>query len=997
MSDNIIPKKFVGLHSHSLSIFDSIGSPKEHIDFALKNGMDALALTDHGHQTGFAEQFSYAQKLNKQGIKFKGLFGVEAYFIPSLKDWNNLYEETKKQKLIEKEKKKASKKEQELLDTDEKSIKEEMDSISEDKEESGAVIENEEESKSNNYKNPLYQRNHLVLLAKNSEGLKAIFRIISESNISGFYRYPRVDFDMLRKFSKGNIIATTACIAGFPAKIIADNQIQTDWKLWQPNNDNLELIQGKLKEAIENFKEALGEENYYLELQFNKLGYQHLVNYHLIEASKRTKTPLVITADAHYSNPDHWKEREIYKLLGYKSLNKESNKSAIPSKIEELKCELYPKNAEQIWQSYKETSKDYNFYDDQIICEATERTYDIAHNQIGKVEVDRRVKLPSIHKLVSKKNIEKFQGENNELDEDVVAFKELKELCIEGLKKKGKTTQQEYIDRLKMELDVIKHLKLAKYFLTTKKMLDIIRDKQIIGFGRGSGAGSLINYLLEITGVDSIKYDLLFQRFLNKKKVGMADVDNDVSNRDDALTLIKEYFGEENVIPISAFSQLQIASLIKDLAKLYGIPFEEVNEYTNKMRNEALAVAKQEPGFDAQQWVFTLDVAEKDSPSFKIFMEKVKDYPDFEKALKVLFKQPRQITRHAGGVLLTDNARDNMPLIRTNGEIQTPWADGLSGRNLEDYGFLKFDILGIGTLRMFEDCIRRILKKNGKQYVSFYDIKRYFNENLHPDINNFDDMKVYENVYWNKNYAGIFQFVKNNVQTFTAELKPTNIIDLAAITSVFRPGPLGADVDKLFLRNRKNPDDIEYIHPKLKELLKDTSGLIIFQEQAQLIFHVLAGFDLDETDKFRKLLNKKDLSKKEETTKELNDFKETFAQKCLEYSDLRIDKGRELFDIIKLYSSYSFNKCLHEDTQVETETGFKKIKDVEPGEKVNSQNGFIEVKNKFNQGKKKLFKIKTRNGKELVCTLDHKLETPLGMKTLKEIIELNLPILTKGD
>lgn len=532
------PTRFVGLHSHSTySTFDAIGRPQDHIEFVLKNGGDALALTDHGNMNGFSHQYVHSEKLRKAGRPFKAVHGVEAYFVPSLARWKELYTAQKaagtlapkrgKGKAIE-----ASEQTVEPLEEagDELAgTKQELDEITETKkaeldldDSGGTIVENEEESKgaASKYKNPLYQRNHLVLLAKNDAGLKSLFRIVSNSAADGFYRYPRVDLDMLKEHGNGNIIALTACIAGYPAKIVFDHQKEPDHNLWVPNDDSMEEIQAELATAIAEFQSALGKENYYLELQFNKLGAQHLVNRHLIEASRRTGCPLVVTCDAHYSDPAHWREREIYKMMGMlQFLKPEDGRKPIPESIDQLKCELYPKNAEQLWESYKTTTVPYEFYQDQLVKEAIERTHDIAHQQIGNVQPDRRVKLPAIQKIVEADELQRLQDELGEgVDEDTLAFKEVKKLAIEGLVFRKVQNKQNYIDRLKYELEVIKTLKFAKYFLTYYQIMRVAGEHMLIGNARGSAGGSLLAYVLNITQMDPIKHDLLFERFMTRKK-----------------------------------------------------------------------------------------------------------------------------------------------------------------------------------------------------------------------------------------------------------------------------------------------------------------------------------------------------------------------------------------------------------------------------------------------------------------------------------------------
>lgn len=926
------PTRFVGLHSHSTySTFDAIGRPQDHIEFARKNGMDALALTDHGNMNGFSHQYFHAEKLKKSGVNFKAVHGVEAYFVPSLAKWRELYDAQKAAgALAPKGKGKGKGKEEEVspepleaIGNEMAKTEEELQEVSEIKAEEvnleddsgGTIVENEEESKGarSKYRNPLYQRNHLVLLAKNDAGLKSLFRIVSDSAADGFYRYPRVDLDMLKKHSNGNIIALTACIAGYPAKIVFDHQKEPDHTLWVPNDDNLEEIQAELALAIAEFQEALGKENYYLEIQFNKLGAQHLVNRHLIEASKRTGCPLVVTCDAHYSDPAHWREREIYKMMGMlQFLKPEDGRKPLPEKIEELKCELYPKNAEQVWSSYKSYCHDYGFYDDEVVKEAIERTHDIAHQQIGSVQPDRKVKLPAIEKIIAQDELEKLRAQlpqEEANDEDMVAFKEVKKLAIEGLKFRRVHTKQNYIDRLKYELEVIKTLKFAKYFLTYYHIMRVCGEHMLIGNARGSAGGSLLAYVLNITQMDPIKHDLLFERFMTRKKKAFPDIDSDFADRDKAVHLLQDFFGEENVIPVSNFAALKPLSLIKDLCKLYNVPFEVVNKYTTTMIPEVMAVKKAEPGFDAAQYELTFEDLAEHSVSFQEFTKNVSSqFPGFQDTLDVLWKQQRNVGRHAGGVIITNQTREVMPLIKAKGGLQTPWPEGIAARHLEDFGLLKFDVLGLGTLRMFEETIRRILQKKGKKYVTQADINQWFFENLHPDNNSLDDLKVYKHVYWEGRYAGVFQFVKDNVQRFMREMRPTSVLDIAIATSIYRPGPMGLGAHNIFLENRKNPNKVRYVHPVLKEVLGYTGGLLIFQEQLQLIVNRLSGMHLDDTDGIRKAFTKKDKSNADKQAKEIKALGEKFVQDSMAYSGISESDAQEVWKDFEKWTAYGFNK-----------------------------------------------------------------------------------------
>jgi DNA polymerase III alpha subunit len=520
------PTKFVGLHNHStFSLADGIGQPQEHIDFAISNGSDALALTDHGNCNGISFQQNKLKELAKAGVKFKGIPGQEFYFVDSLSEWrkqkqyrDEQAEEVRHQKKLEAaaaKKKKTSKKEAVLdeelalfnFGNELASTEEELEQLNgkvalgEDGEvvnptgmglsdESVSVAENEEESKSQRWNDPVKQRNHLVLLPKNSEGLKAIFRLTSEAYANGFYRFPRIDLELLKKYSRGNILAISACIAGVPAKCVA-NSLPPEGNVidYGPGSvHDFEKAQRELKKYIELFQDALGEENYFLEIQHNRIPFQSLTNIHILEASKRTGVKVVSTADAHYSNPAHWKEREIYKAMSWASKGL-VDVNALPQKIEDLKCELYPKNAKQMWDSYLQYSKPYEeFYKpfEQQVADSIELTHDIAWKMIGEVTLDKKIKLPVLDKLVEKPRLDELYARLGvNADESDICQRLLTKDAIEGLKWRGKDKDQRYIDRLKQELSDVKHLKFAKYFLTEKKIIDVTKDKLLIGNGRG--------------------------------------------------------------------------------------------------------------------------------------------------------------------------------------------------------------------------------------------------------------------------------------------------------------------------------------------------------------------------------------------------------------------------------------------------------------------------------------------------------------------------------
>ena len=716
-----IPKKFVGLHAHTgFSPFDGLGYPDEHFKFCIENGLDAHAITEHGNMNSYAHAQLWIEKWNNTNTPFKYIPGVEAYFHPDLKEWEKDKAQAEQAKLDKKLNNKLKEKQAEIK-TKIIAITDEADETIDIELSNNLTVENEDESKSTKHFNPLNRRHHLVLLPKNQEGLKSIFSAVSQGYLKGFYRFPRIDSRVLKEAAKdGNIIVSSACIAGLPAfNIFRELQNISFDEMSQTLLDDPVIFE-KCVNAIGNcydlMTQCVGQENYFLELQFNRLPAQNLVNRAIIEFAKRSGVTdkLMVTADSHYARPEYWKERELYKKLGYLNYNAYSPDS-LPKSKDDLKCELYPKNASQIWDEYLISKEGTSFYDDNIVKDAIERTHDIAHKMIGETPPDRSPKFP---KLVPK---------------DTTSFKHLVELCKEGLKKRGLASNQVYVDRIKEELSVIKQMNNSDYFISYQKIIELARKVCLVGVGRGSGGGSLVNYVLFITDLDPIEWDLPFARFLNVNRKGAPDIDTDLSDRDKVLDQLRNYFGFENVVPISNYNTFALRVLIKDLSKFYGVPFEEANAATRTVEHE-IRKATTKHGDDKNLFVLTYEDAmgfcckvnkqtvcdgcsinctQPASPSFKSFVEK---YPEIAGSISILFKQNRSLGRHAGGVLICDDLPSKMPLIVSKGEPQSPWVEGVNYKHLEYVGnFIKYDLLGLETLRLIERTIELKIQKERRK------------------------------------------------------------------------------------------------------------------------------------------------------------------------------------------------------------------------------------------------------------------------------------------
>ncbi len=886
------PERFVGLHAHSgFSTFDGLSYPQEHIDYVRQNNMTAWALTDHGHMNGFAHAYLHAQKLNKAGANFKFIPGCEMYVHPDLDVWKLDYEikqaakrgDTSALKMLREEREKIQTPLVAITDGDDEIVDIAVDSA-------GQTVENEEETKSGKFFDPIKRRHHLVVLPRTSVGLERLFGLVSRGYSEGFYRFPRVDYKMIKEAAQGgHLLLSTACLGGpLSYEVFKHLQgIEFD-DLHASLLDDPSIMQ-KVLTGIGNSYDMLADtvgDAAFLELQFNRLPAQHLVNRALIEFANQNslQDKLIVTCDSHYSSPDHWKERELYKKLGWLNY-KEFNPDSLPQSKEDLKCELYPKNAEQVWESFENTTQEYDFYDSEVVCSAIERTHDIAYEMIGDIDPDCSMKLPSYT-----------------IPEGKTADQALIEASKEGLIKKNLHKDPVYVSRLKEELKVIADKKFSEYFLTTKAIIDLAKTEMRVGPGRGSGAGSLVNYVLGITDVDPLKYGLLFSRFMDPTRTDFPDIDTDVGDRDKLLELLRNNFGKDNIIPISNYNRFQLKSLVKDISRFYGIEFQKVNKALGPLDRDIRSGLKRDKVAVNGPVTPTLEWALEYSESFRALAE---EHPEIIEPIGVLFQQNKSLGRHAGGVIVSEHVKERMPLILAKGELQTPWVEGASYKHLEHFGWIKFDLLGLETLRIIDRTIALILKrKHGIENPTYAQVTEWFEENMSNEVIDFDDQEVYK-VYAEARWAGIFQCTNHGAQQLFKRAKPTSIEEIAALTAIYRPGPLAMKIDKKYLKSKANPEEVIYKHPLLKEILAPTFGHIVFQEQTMAIVNRVAGIPLEECNSVRKMMKPQQSSG--DAAKKAMALKSRIIDGFIE-NGMKEHDAHELYDDIMKFTAYSFNK-----------------------------------------------------------------------------------------
>ena len=413
--------------------------------------------------------------------------------VPSLDEWHSQYTQHRLEIKSERDAKKAAKKAAEAVIVD----------AEDDIMQGGHIIEDEDETKSSSKNKPEWKRYyHLVVVAKNQVGLGNLFTLVKKAYKDGFYRFPRIDYKMLKEHGEGLVIST-ACIGGRPSGLIYQEFPDTPFDKLDPclldDPVACKTIMNRLENMTDRFTDIVGPDNFFLELQFNNLGAQHLTNRALIELSKKTGLSLIPTADSHYASPEKWQARELYKKLGW--MGSKAASQGLPEK-ENLKCELYPKNAQQMWDEFLVGHKKYDFYEghEELVRDSIERTHSIAWDLCDGSWIDTKAKLP------------------NHSDNSSTAIQKLIILVKKRLIEMGFDDKPEYVNRAKEELSDIKYLGHASYFLTMNEIFHLAEKKTLLGPGRGSAPGSLVSYVLGITQIDPLEYDLLWTRFLGRHR-----------------------------------------------------------------------------------------------------------------------------------------------------------------------------------------------------------------------------------------------------------------------------------------------------------------------------------------------------------------------------------------------------------------------------------------------------------------------------------------------
>lgn len=663
---------------------------------------------------------------------------------------------------------------------------------------------------------------HLILLAENNQGYENLMKIVSKGFVDGFYYKPRVDYEVLEQYHEG-IIALSACLAGEVPRYLARGLYQEG------------------KEAALRYEKIFGKGNFFLELQDHGIPEQKSVNQALLRLSQELGIDLVATNDVHYTFAEDAVPHDI--LLCIQTGKKVSDEHRLRYEGGQYYC----KSEDEMKQLFP------------YALEALENTHKIAER--CNVEIEFGVtKLPKY-----------------EVPEGYDSWQYLNQLCLEGLRKRYPNDDGTLKERMDYELNVIHTMGYVDYFLIVWDFIHFAKSHDImVGPGRGSAAGSIVSYCLEITDIDPVRYQLLFERFLNPERVSMPDIDIDFcyERRQEVIDYVVEKYGKDQVAQIVTFGTLAAKGVVRDVGRVLDMPYAQCD-----------AIAKMIPN----ELGMTLEKALKSSPDLQNYYnedEQVKYLIDMSMRLEGL---PRHTSMHAAGVVISRTSVDNyVPLSRAaDGTITTQF----TMTTLEELGLLKMDFLGLRTLTVIQNAVRQVKRTTGIM--------------LDMDQIDYNDKKVLDSIGTGKN-DGVFQLESSGMKSFMKELKPENLEDIIAGISLYRPGPM--DFIPKYLKGKNDKASITYDCPQLEPILGPTYGCIVYQEQVMQIVRDLAGYTLGRSDLVRRAMSKKKASVME---KERQNFvygnQEEGVKGCIA-NGIDEKTGNLIFDEMTDFAKYAFNK-----------------------------------------------------------------------------------------
>ena len=663
---------------------------------------------------------------------------------------------------------------------------------------------------------------HLVLLAENNQGYANLMKIVSKGFVEGFYYKPRVDYEILRQYHEG-IIALSACLAGEVARYLTRGLYE------------------EAKAAAFKYQDIFGKGNFFLELQDHGIAQQQIVNQELLRMHKETGIDLVCTNDIHYTMAEDWEPHDILLCL------QTGKKLQDEDRMRYEGGQYYVKSPEEMAALFP--------YAREALTN-TQKIADRCH-----VEIEFGVtKLPRFA-----------------VPEGYTSWEYLNKLCREGLSRLYDPVTEELKERLEYELSTIQRMGYVDYFLIVWDYIRFAREQDImVGPGRGSAAGSLVSYTLGITQLDPLRYDLLFERFLNPERVSMPDIDVDFGfeRRQEVIDYVVRKYGKSQVAQIVTFGTLAARGVIRDVGRVLDLPYAQVD-----------TIAKMVP----QELNVTIDKALAMNPELRKAYQEQEDIRRLIDMAKRLEGLPRHSSMHAAGVVICQKSVDEyVPLSRAqDGSITTQF----TMTTLEELGLLKMDFLGLRTLTVIQDALRMVKKNTGVV--------------IDLDKLDYNDKKVLDSLGTGKT-DGVFQLESGGMKSFMKELKPQSLEDVIAGISLYRPGPM--DFIPQYIRGKNLPETIRYDCPQLEPILAPTYGCIVYQEQVMQIVQSLAGYTMGRSDEVRRAMSKKKAAVMERERKNfVYGNKEAGIPGCIA-NGISEQTANKIYDEMTDFAKYAFNK-----------------------------------------------------------------------------------------
>lgn len=797
----------------------------------------------------------------------------------------------------------------------------------------------------------LYRKGHLVLVAQNRKGLANLYRLQYLAHRDGYYQKPRLDHQMLADHSEG-LVASSACMGGVISQRVSwFNRGECGW-------DEVEATVRKFSDIFQG--------RFFLELQSNEAAYQKTLNEALIALHKLTDAPLIVTQDSHYVDPEDWQTQQIlHMLLTHRGAAGGLTFGTLPESYSFDVRSLCVKSGDELWDQFVRWNPEV---DARTLDLAFENTL-AADSLVETFEPDQSMRLPSLPY------------------EDT--FSELLRVTSDGLKSRGLDGNDEYVQRLGYELSMIADKGLANYFLIVREICEAARKEQLIGPGRGSSAGSLICYLCGITNLDPIEHNLMFERFINPDRIEVPDIDLDFQDVDGVKDILRRRFGEDNVACISTFGTSQIKGLLKDLSRVHDIDHTECNKVNAQIERELKVLQKE--GETRSALSIKLDDIYRLSPTFNAFLAR---YPQIEPAVKSLYGKEHHVGRHASGVVIGDDLPAETSIFRSKGVVQASFADGIVGKTASAMGLVKFDVLGLATLKVIDACCRLVSSRSGRQLDDVM-------SEIDPKKIDYNDKKVLETVFWQGNTTGVFQITSDGLRKLYMATKPDCFSDVAVVPALYRPGPLESGMDKMFVNRKHGREAVSYDHPILEEILKETYGVFAYQEQVLEMGRRLGKLSWGDTNRLRKLFLKrtKDAASKRDAEAEELESKLTDGFKANGMDD---EWCKKTWNSLTKWARYGFSCQCHtqpisvvRDGQMLTIPIFdSKIGDlVLSYDEKRHEQIWVPIISVVDTSERELFEFVMDDGSEVRCTMDHKFRTTDGeMLPIRKILEDGLEI-----